>query len=327
MAQNGKLKLVDVYGKRLRENVDISLRHTKLSQSLFFKGRDASKPIQVSQLFTSVEGPYPISIDPPSCHHVTQFLNVRTSGVTEKQVVFPVDASKVVSVNFPKFAGLAKEMRAVLANSPNVLGSEGKTGPELYDAISVDNIKLAGLLNIACKTTATVFADGANVLSLVMELRQVRGDRFFAVVDRLLREETVNSLSSGLFRRVSGSLHRLPPEFEGFQPADSFKTDDHFGNLQLTFFQKQDEFVADIDLDDAAGVQHVFQVLRNHFTGEPTQPLQHPRNPRRAPTTSTRGTLSTSSDAAVSPDTRERTKAAVMLTAAFRVSSSSTASL
>lgn len=275
MAQNGKLKLelVDVYGKRLQENVDISLRHTRTSQSLFFKSQDASKLIQISGLFTSAEGPYQISIDPPSYHHVTQFLNVRAGGVAEKQViVFPVDASKVVGADFPKFAGMSKEMRAVLANSSNVLGFGSKTGAELYDAIRVDGIKLAGLLNIACKTTATVFADGANALSLVRELRQIRGDRFFAVVDRLLREETINSLSSGLFHRVSGSLHKLPPEFVGFQPADSFKTDDHFGNLQLTFFQKGDEFVADIDIDDANGIQHVFQVLRNHFTGEPTHP-------------------------------------------------------
>lgn len=274
MADNGKLKLelVDVYGKRLQENVDISLRHTRLSQSLFFKSKDASKLIQISGLFTSVEGPYQISIDPPSYQRVTQFLNVKTSGVTEKQIVFPVDASKVVSVNFPKFSALTKEMRIVLNNSSNVLGFENKTGAELYNAVSVDNIKLAGLLNIACKTTATVFADGANVLSLVKELRQVRGDRFFAVVERLLREETVNSVSSGFFRKVSGSLHKLPPEFVGFEPADSFKTDDRYGNLQITFFQKGNEFVADIDIDDAAGIEHVFQVLHNHFTGDPTHP-------------------------------------------------------
>ena len=289
MADNGKLKLelVDVYGKRLQERVDILLRHTRRSQSLFFKNQDASKLISISGLFTSVEGPYQISIDPPSYHHVTQFLNVRTSGVTEKQIVFPVDASKVTSVNFPTFTSLSKEMRTVLTNSSNVFGFEHKTGAQLYDAVEVDNVKLAGLLNIACKTTATVFADGANVLSLVKELRIVRGDRFFAFVEMGLREETINSLSSGLFHKVSGSLHKLPPEFEdfeptdtglappdssGFKPADSFKTDDHFGNLQITFFRKGNEFVADIDIDDAAGIQHIFQVLRNHFTGEPTHP-------------------------------------------------------
>ncbi len=282
MADNGKLKLelVDVYGKRLQERVDISLRHTRRSQSLFFKNQDASKLISISGLFTSVEGPYQISIDPPSYHHVTQFLNVKTSGVTEKQIVFPVDASKVTNVNFPAFASLSKEARTVLTNSSNIFGFEHKTGAELYDAIEVDKIKLAGLLNIACKTAATVFADGANVLSLVKELRIVRGDRFFAFVEMGLREETLNSLSSGLFHKVSGSLHKLPPEFEdfaptdpsGFKPADSFKTDDHFGNLQITFFRKGNEFVADIDIDDAAGIQHIFQVLRNHFTGEPTHP-------------------------------------------------------
>jgi hypothetical protein len=289
MADNGKLKLelVDVYGKRLQETVDISLQHKRLPQSLFFKSKDASKFIQISGLFTSVEGPYRISIDPPSYHHVTQFLNVKTSGVTEKQIVFPVDASKVVSVNFPKFASLSKELRSILVNSSNVFGFENKTGSDLYDAIGVDNIKLAGLHNIACKATATVFADGTNVLSLVKELRVVRGDRFFAFVERGLREETLNSISSGLFHKVSGSLHKLPPEFEtfeptdtglapadnsGFKPADSFKTNDHFGNLQLTFFRRGDEFVADIDIDDAAGIEHVFQVLHNHFTGEPTHP-------------------------------------------------------
>jgi hypothetical protein len=289
MAQKGKLKLelVDVYGKRLQEKVDVAMRHTKLTHNLFFKGVDATKLFLITDLFTSTDGPYQISIDPPSYHNVTQFLNVKTSGVTDKQIVFPVDASKVVSVNFPKFTGLTKEMRTVLTNSSHVFGFGNKSGADLYDAIGVDNIKLAGLLNISCKTTATVFADGANVLSLVKELRIVRGDRFFAFVERGLREETLNSISSGLFHKVSGSLHKLPPEFEsfeptdtglapadssGFKPADSFKTNDHFGNLQLTFFRKGDEFVADIDIDDAAGIEHIFQVLHNHFTGEPTHP-------------------------------------------------------
>jgi hypothetical protein len=272
MADNGKLKLqpVDVYGKRIQEKVDVFLRHTKRSQNLVFKGHDAAKTI--TGLFTSVEGPYRLSVDPPSYHRVTFFQNIKTSGVTEVPITFPVDASKVVSVNFPKHASLPKELRAVLSNSSNVFGFENKTGSDLYDAIGVDNVKLAGVLNIACKTLATVFADGANVLSLVKELREVRGDRFFAVVERGLREETINSLNTGLFHKAPGGLHHLPPSFVGFQPADSFKTNDAYGNLQLTFFQKGDEFVADIDIDDAAGIEHVFQVLHNHFTGEPTHP-------------------------------------------------------
>jgi hypothetical protein len=274
MAQNGKLKLelVDVYGKRLQENVDITLRHTKLTHNLFFKSLDASKLIQISDLFTTTDGPYQMSIDPPSYHVVSQFVGVKTSGTTDLQITFPVDASKVVSVNFPKFTSLSKEARTLLTNSPAVLGFQNKTGAELFDAISLDQIRCAGVLNIACKTLATTFADGANVLSLVKELREVRGDRFFAIIERTLREETINSVNTGLFHKVSGSLHKLPPEFIGFEPADSFKTNDHFGNLQLTFFRKGDEFVADIDIDDANGIEHIFQVLHNHFTGSPTHP-------------------------------------------------------
>jgi hypothetical protein len=274
MAENGKLKLelVDVYGKRLQESVDVTMRHTKFSQNLFFKGRDASKFLQINDLHTATDGPYQISIDPPSYHRVSRFVSVKTSGITEEQIPFPVDASKVVSLNPPKFAALSKEIRNLLSNSSNVSGFEGKTGQELFDAVAVDDIKMAGLLNIACKTLATVYADGANALSLVKELRLLRGDRFFAVVENGLREQTLNSVHSGLFNKVSGALHHLPPEFPGFEPADSFKTNDHFGNLQLTFFRKGDEFVADIDIDDANGIEHVFQVLHNHFTGEPTHP-------------------------------------------------------
>jgi hypothetical protein len=33
-----------------------------------------------------------------------------------------------------------------------------------------------------------------------------------------------------------------------------------------------DEFVADIDIDDAGGLLHIFQVLRNNITMSPTHP-------------------------------------------------------
>ena len=83
------------------------------------------------------------------------------------------------------------------------------------------------------------------------------------------RSETKNSAAAGLFHKVSGSLHTPPP---GFQPAESFKTSDKYGNLQLTFFTNGEKFKADIDIDDAGGLEHVFQVLRNKLSGKPTHP-------------------------------------------------------
>jgi len=68
---------------------------------------------------------------------------------------------------------------------------------------------------------------------------------------------------------VSPLLHHQPA---GFTHAGSFKTQDHYGNLQLTFFTNGTDWVADIDIDNANGLEHVFQVLHNQLTGKPTHP-------------------------------------------------------
>jgi hypothetical protein len=272
MAQDGKLKLelVDVYGKRLQENVDISMRNLQTSHSPSFKKQDASKFISIPDLFTAPQGTYQLTINPRSYNPVGTFVNIKTGGPTEITLPFAVDIAKIVSVTFPTFPNVTKGMRTILTNSPNVLGFENKIGQTLYDAF--DDIRRGGVLNIARKTLATRFDNGETVLDRIRVIRELRGDRFFAFVDKELREEVKNSVNSGLFHSVDGSLHHLPGEFENFEAAGSFKTDDHFGNLQLTFFMKGNDCVADIDIDDAAGLGHIFQVLKNHFTGEPTHP-------------------------------------------------------
>jgi hypothetical protein len=273
MAQNGKLKLnlVDVFGRRLQERVDVSLRNLDLTHAPVLRGLDASRVINITDLFSGPQGHYQLTIDPPSYHPVSQFMDIRSgTNPTEETVTFPIDIGKVVSVTFPTFPNLTRELRTLLANSPNIPGSGGSFGEALYN--SLDDIRRAGILNIARKTLATRLNDTQSVLSLVREVREVRGDRFFAIVDRQLREETIHNVNTGLFHEVPEILHSLPPQFEGFTHAKSFKTGESFGNLQLTFFRRNDEFVADIDIDDAGGIRHIFQVLRNHFTGSPTHP-------------------------------------------------------
>jgi hypothetical protein len=90
-------------------------------------------------------------------------------------------------------------------------------------------------------------------------------------VDKALREETKNSALRRLFYEAPEGLHHPPV---GFDLAGSYKTNDHYGNLQLSFFAKPDgsEWLADVDIDDAAGLAHVFQVLRNELTKKPTHP-------------------------------------------------------
>jgi hypothetical protein len=274
MAQNGKLKLdlVDVFGKRLQENVDVSLRNLQLSHAPVLRGLDASRIINITNLHTGAQGVYQISIDPPSYHPVSLFVNIKTSGDTQLTIPFPVDINKIVSVTFPTFPNLLKDLRTLLTNSPNVFGFENNIGEALYQSLARDDIRRAGVLNIARKTQATRLANDKTCLSLIKEIRELRGDRFFAFVEKELREEVKHGVNTGLFDKVDESQHHLPSQFVGFERAGSFKTGDAYGNLQLTFFVKGDDWVADIDIDDANGLAHIFQVLRNHFTGNPTHP-------------------------------------------------------
>ena len=268
MAENARLQLElrDVYGKFLGEKVDIILRHQVLSEVKKASPNVTSK-VEITGLHGAPQGLYRMEIDPPSYQYVSQFVNMKASGITSRSITFPIDPGKVKKVNFPTFAKLADGLRTLLENSDRVLSFEGKTGTELYT--SLDDIRRAGLLNIAVKTGNTPLSNGRTVLSYIQKLSEIRGDRFFCVVPKDLREETKNSVAEGLFRNVDGSLHHPP---SGFSSAGSFKTPDHYGNLQLTFFMKGDECVADIDIDDAGGLEHVFQVLRNKISGNPTHP-------------------------------------------------------
>ena len=76
---------------------------------------------------------------------------------------------------------------------------------------------------------------------------------------------------SNAFHSVSGALHDPMP---GYHIVGSYKTFDHYGNLQLTFQRKGDtgnEYAVDADIDDAQGIEHIFQVIRNTIAG-PTNP-------------------------------------------------------
>jgi hypothetical protein len=258
--------LRDVYGKFLGEKVDIILRHKVLSEVKKASPTVTAK-VEIAGLEGAPQGRYQMEIDPPSYQYVSEFVNMKASGITSRSITFPIDPGKVVKVNFQAFAKLTEDLRILLDKSDKVLSFEGKKGKDLYDAL--DDIRKAGMLNIATKTNATALGNGRTVLSYIEQLNEIRGDRFFCDVPKELRSETKNSAAEGLFHKVDGSLHTPPP---GFQPAESFKTSEKYGNLQLTFFTNGEKFKADIDIDDAGGLEHVFQVLRNKLSGKPTHP-------------------------------------------------------
>jgi hypothetical protein len=272
MADNAKLtlKMLNAEGNFLKEKVDILLRNQTLS-GLKKASITASKSVAVTGLSGPPHNLYRMEIDPPSYLPVNRFITVGTSG-DPLEIIFPIDPKKVTKAIFPKYGSLSEGARALLGRSDQVLSSLGKTGEELYGAL--DDLRCAGMLNILTKTGATPLNDEQTVLDLLKEgeLRELRGDRFFAVVPKELREEVKNSVAAGLFEKVSGALHHLPGQFTGFSDAGSFKTHDRYWNLQLTFFMKGNECVADIDIDNASGLGHVFQVLNNMLPGNSTHP-------------------------------------------------------
>jgi len=270
LAQQGQLRLelVDVYGTRLNQSVDVTLRHQQPSDRRIVHGIRSSSRVLIRDLHGAPQGLYRIEVDPPGYLPVSQFVNLNASGVTDLKLTFPVDTRKIERVEFPPFQDLAEPIQHLLKRSNTVLAFEGKTGSTLFEGL--DELRKAGLLNIAAKAQSALLANGSTVLPQVEQLLELRGDRFFARVPKELREETKNSVDAGLFRPVDGSLHHPPA---GFTLAGSFKSEDRYGNLQLTFFMNGNDCVADIDIDDAAGLEHLFQVVRNCITARPTHPF------------------------------------------------------
>ncbi len=257
-----KLRLVDVNGRLLKESADVMLR--RQSTSVTTKVRtQAGKALRITNLNNDV---YSVQVDPPSYRAAGVFVMVG-AGTTDLTMTFAVDPAKVTGVIAPTFPMLGADGRRLLSDTQNLLGFPGLSGEALYNEI--DDIRKAGLLNILAKSSSTALTNGRMVSSYLDRLIELRGDRFHAAVPQALREETKNSAQAGLFFDVPEGMHHPP---NGFEHAGSWKTPDNYGNLQLTFFSKGAEWVADVDIDDAGGLAHVFQVLRNELTQTPTHP-------------------------------------------------------
>lgn len=269
---NGKGNLVfnflNVHDERPDDRVDVFLKHTVLSSSHSVRDHRTSKRLKITGLDSTQGGFYNVLVYPMRHRPISRIVRVIEDKTVQQTFVLPVDPNKVSSVQFPNYESLAEDLREILRNS-RIEGYEEKRGADLY--LALDDIRKAGLLNIYAKMKRTVFQNGRDVFSYVSFLTRLRGDRFFAKVQKELRDEVKNSTSVRLFHEVSGALHTPPP---GFAQTDSFKTPDQYGNLQITFFCNPEtlEFIIDADIDDAHGIGHIFQVLGHALTGGQTHP-------------------------------------------------------
>ena len=264
------IRLLDVYRKPLADTADVFVSSPRTGAIVREKRSHVGTRILRVTGLDPVE-PYLVRAFPMRHRAVGQFAMTKGSGTVPLELPCPVDPTRVTDVTFPPFGKLSPRARAILDASHLEHPPAEVTGQALYDSPKLDRIPKAGMLNIFAKMERTPLTKGSTVLDHVTSLYRLRGDRVFANVDTALRDLVKTAAAAGLFHPVSGSLHTPPP---GFVPAGSFKTPDRYGNLQVTFFSNPQtlELKADIDIDDAAGVEHVFQVVEHTVVGADTNP-------------------------------------------------------
>ena len=283
-----RLDLLDSGGNRLNDKVDIKMKHLEISYSPDFSKLDASRPIRISKLKATQPGIYTMTIRPTLYNIVGGLVRIFEDKETLASFQFPIHSANAKPL-FPSYDQLDGDLKVALERvDPGTNGAVKKDcekldcgdygaakGSDLYRAL--DDQSRAGLLNVFAKMKSTVFENGRNAFSYVNYFTCFQGDRFYAVVDPELRTVTDANCSmvphEKAFHPDTDAAHTPT---EGFLPNGSVKSWDHYGNLQLTFSVNPTTgiMMIDADIDDAQWIEHGFQVIEHHFTGDRTNPYR-----------------------------------------------------
>lgn len=263
------IRAVDVFGEPLADRMDVEVMAQRTRKRVTrLDDISARRGVRVAALDPNEA--YVVRVFPMRHRPVGRVLFTPASGVKTVPLPCPIHPDRVSRIEFADFDDVDPELRRLLDTSDAVEGFEGAAGRELFS--NLDHLSKAGLLNLFAKMDRTRFDDGSSVVSHFESLYRVRGDRVFGDVRKELRDKVKTAAAAGHCEEVSGALHEPPP---GFHDAGSFKTFDAFGNLQLSFFAGDDalRFKIDADIDDANGIRHLFQVLRNWIGDTATHPF------------------------------------------------------
>jgi hypothetical protein len=271
MAASLKLILTGAAGDDLNDNVTIDLFSLN-SSSQYQVNLRVQREIVINKIDVSSGPTYRVMVSPAN-HRIIQFFTMLADGkTTEVAAAVPIDPLKVVSISAPAFASLDTKAQNTLnlAESPRFNNGAGGflQGNALYTALGSYPLLKACYLNIMEKSRVTGLQDGSHCLDHYRGIVRFEQDRIFLRTSAALLEEVGQS---NAFHIVSAALHEPMP---GYTIVSSYKTFDQYGNLQLTFQRKGDtgnDYAADIDIDDAQGINHIFQVVRNSVNG-PTNP-------------------------------------------------------
>ena len=277
-----QVHLFDVAGKRLNDDIEISLYNQRLDTlSRRHRFRMNGRAIVLKDVPAFPHGRHEAYINPGKYRAKSIFITVPAGrlgligSAESKDETLLVDPAKV-SPNLPTLSTIQsgprwRELARVLTRSK--INSEAQW-KQLGDE------KRAGLLNLYAKMQReNVVADNGRektVFSFVDRITEFLPARIFCRVSNellgLVRGDTRER-----YRSVSGALHEFPDPWQAIGERGSFKTPDRAGNLQLTFARSgasSDEgfHLVDADIDDHAGIQHAFDVLKHKITQSDTHP-------------------------------------------------------
>jgi hypothetical protein len=272
--------LSDMAGEMIKGRVDIDLRRVSGSPGAGGENMTVSVNGPVGQLtITGIAcqtGPgtmYEVRAAAPHYRKYAffQLIQENRDNTASDDVEFWVKPGDVKDIHAPAVSKLPAAAQAMLAQAAMITDRRedgellGLSGSDLYTQMGA--LRRACFLNIVKK--AADAATACSCLDAFKELLIVRQDRLFARVAAGLPEQL---RQSAVFKSAPGALHEPPPGFA--PPTESFKSKDPHANLQITFMQElaTGGLAADIDIDEAAGIEHGFEVIRNAVFNNRTNP-------------------------------------------------------
>ena len=200
-----------------------------------------------------------------------QLIQENRDNTASDNVEFWVKPGEVKDIQAPAVADLPGTAQAMLSQAGMIVDRredqelKGLSGLALYQQMGA--LRRACFLNIVKK--ASHEATAANCLAAFGDLLIMRQDRLFARVAPGLPEQL---RQASMFKSAPGALHEPPPGFS--KPVESFKSRDPHANLQITFMTDlaTGGLAADIDIDEASGIEHGFEVIRNAVFNNRTNP-------------------------------------------------------
>jgi hypothetical protein len=261
------VNLTDVDGHPLRDEVELKFYNVRLTAEKVRKRLIAGQlPARIIDLAAAPDGLTQVFITPKKYRFKTIFSNIQSNASTRIDETFFVDPDRV-KPEFPSFADM--QTQPVFAGLTRLLRVSGISTEQAWNSLG-DQPK-AGLLNLYCKMEATELDEAGKATGFVGKIEEFKPARILAHVTPDLIGRVGRATRT--FHSVPGVLHEFPAPWKLAPDPNSWKTFDSAGNIQLTFATDgNNNFLADIDIDDHQGVKHAFDVLQHTVTGKDTHP-------------------------------------------------------